>query len=206
VQLVCQVAAVPKTQSERIADTINFFPTTSNTPTLTATNAAIAAAKALQAAMASSNPPVPTATMEPAKEALKLLSKLFQGATSASKPSDVTTDEPPARIAQPGPLLRVAERPLLPRVEEHPIAARTQAANPTEAIEEVVENYFMNAVMHLMSGKPMTYSKLITDQLTRLDWELSAANEFGCLAQGVRGRIKGTNTIRFIDHADMLKD
>jgi hypothetical protein len=64
----------------------------------------------------------------------------------------------------------------------------------------------MNAVMHPTSSKPMTYRELITGPLTKSDWELSSANEFGRLAQGVGGRIKGTNTIRFIDHADLPKD
>jgi hypothetical protein len=52
----------------------------------------------------------------------------------------------------------------------------------------------------------MTYRELITDPLTKSDWELSSANELGRLAQGVGGRIKGTNTIRFIDHAELPKD
>jgi hypothetical protein len=52
----------------------------------------------------------------------------------------------------------------------------------------------------------MTYRELITYPLTKSDWELSSANEFGHLAQGVGGRIKGTNTIRFIDHAKLPKD
>ena len=30
------------------------------------------------------------------------------------------------------------------------------------------------------------------------DWDVSAANEFGRLAQGVGGRTKGTNTILFV--------
>ena len=34
-------------------------------------------------------------------------------------------------------------------------------------------------------------------------WQQSSSNEFGRLAQGVRGRITGTNTIRFIHHNDM---
>jgi hypothetical protein len=53
----------------------------------------------------------------------------------------------------------------------------------------------MNAVLHPTTGKPMTYRELLRDP-----WELSAANEFGRLAQGVGGHIKGTNTITFIPH------
>jgi hypothetical protein len=49
----------------------------------------------------------------------------------------------------------------------------------------------------------MTYRELLRDPLTKHNWELSAANEFGRLAQGVGGRIKGTDTIKFIPHAAM---
>ena len=41
-------------------------------------------------------------------------------------------------------------------------------------------------------------NKLIKDPATALQWNHSAANEFGRLAQGVGGRIEGTNTIFFI--------
>jgi hypothetical protein len=34
-------------------------------------------------------------------------------------------------------------------------------------------------------------------------WSKSAANEFGCLAQGVGGRVKGTDTIKFIKKDDV---
>jgi hypothetical protein len=37
-------------------------------------------------------------------------------------------------------------------------------------------------------------------------WAKSAANEFGCLAQGVKdGRVKGTDTLKFI-HKDKVPD
>jgi hypothetical protein len=41
---------------------------------------------------------------------------------------------------------------------------------------------------------------LIADPKTRNVWLHAAANEFGRLAQGVKTRIKGTNTIKFIAH------
>ena len=37
------------------------------------------------------------------------------------------------------------------------------------------------------------------------DWQLSSPNEFGRLANGVGGRIKGTNTIKFIRMQDVKK-
>jgi hypothetical protein len=52
----------------------------------------------------------------------------------------------------------------------------------------------------------MEYRELITNPKTKAIWTKSAANEFGRLAQGVGGRISGTNTIQFIKHTDVPKD
>ena len=54
------------------------------------------------------------------------------------------------------------------------------------------------AVMDKASGKLLNYLQLMRDPLYKKEWNISAANEFGRLANGVRGRIKGTNTIKFI--------
>jgi hypothetical protein len=40
--------------------------------------------------------------------------------------------------------------------------------------------------------------QLIRDPKHKEIWSTSAANEFGCLIQGVGGRVQGTNTIFFI--------
>ena len=37
-------------------------------------------------------------------------------------------------------------------------------------------------------------------------WQVSSANKFGYLANGVGGRIKGTNTIKFIKMQNVPKD
>ena len=56
----------------------------------------------------------------------------------------------------------------------------------------------------------LNYRALLRNPKYRKDWLISAANEFGRLAQGVGNRIKGTNTIHFICHeevpADRVKD
>ena len=44
----------------------------------------------------------------------------------------------------------------------------------------------------------LNYQQLIRNPKYKKEWKISAANEFGRLAQGVGGRIKGTNTIKFI--------
>jgi hypothetical protein len=49
----------------------------------------------------------------------------------------------------------------------------------------------------------MEYWQLISNPITCANWQTSAANEFGQLAQGVGGHIKGTDTITFIQHHAM---
>jgi hypothetical protein len=63
-----------------------------------------------------------------------------------------------------------------------------------------------NAVLHPVTSAVMSYEKLITDPATKATWTRSAANEFGRLAQGVGGRITGTDTIKFISMNDVPKN
>jgi hypothetical protein len=60
-----------------------------------------------------------------------------------------------------------------------------------------------NSVIHPTTGANMEYRGLITDKETFPTWERAAANEFGRLAQGVGGRIEGSNTIYFIPRLEV---
>ena len=60
--------------------------------------------------------------------------------------------------------------------------------------------------MDKTSGKMLNYRQLMRHPDYKGPWSLSSANEFGRLANGVGGRIKGTNTIKFICLADIPKD
>jgi hypothetical protein len=55
-----------------------------------------------------------------------------------------------------------------------------------------------NAVINQDTGASLEYRRLIQDETTFSVWNKAAANEFGRLAQGVAGRIEGSNTIFFI--------
>jgi hypothetical protein len=146
----------PKTQSERISDTVDFFSTCSNTPIVMPTDAAVAVAESIRAAMTNSEPPAQPATIEAAKTALQRLSEVFGGTLGAPEPT-ATPNGPPARVTDPVPPPRVAETSPSPRVtatppvDNQPIAARTRTAKQDEAIENDVEQYFMNT-MHPTSG------------------------------------------------------
>ena len=54
-------------------------------------------------------------------------------------------------------------------------------------------------------GKMLNYRQLIRNPKYKKQWNVSAANEFGRLANGVGGRIKGTNTINVVHKRDVPK-
>ena len=60
------------------------------------------------------------------------------------------------------------------------------------------------------TGQLLEYPQLLRHPKFKDAWNISAANEFGRLAQGIKGRVKATNTIRFICKneipLDRLKD
>ena len=62
------------------------------------------------------------------------------------------------------------------------------------------------AVMDKKTGKMLNYRQLLRDPDLRPTWSRSSADEFGRLAQGIGGRIKGSDTIRFIRYEDIPKE
>ncbi len=67
------------------------------------------------------------------------------------------------------------------------------------AVKKVTFEIFDNE-----TGKLLKYRQLITHPKYRNVWMHSSTNEFGRLAQGVQGRIQGTNTIFFIQKIKFL--
>jgi hypothetical protein len=62
------------------------------------------------------------------------------------------------------------------------------------------------AVMDKDTGKLLNYCTLLHDPAYHDDWTKSSANELGRLANGIGGRVKVTNTIRFIRKKNIPKD
>ena len=62
------------------------------------------------------------------------------------------------------------------------------------------------AVLDKSTGKLLNYCQLLRHPVYQGDWTISSANDFGRLAQGVGGRIKGTDTIQFIRKSDIPED
>jgi hypothetical protein len=158
----CHRCYVIKTQSERISDTVEFFPCDSKTQFLSTVDAAIAAVEALTTAI---NLPKQPMLLAPSLIALQQLS-------DALAPKDCDTD--------PSPRVPISPRvPAAPRVPaEEPIASRTRSA--AACAETLFKEYYMaNAVTHPVTGATMEYRQLITDPVTKEAWLLSSANEFG---------------------------
>ena len=59
------------------------------------------------------------------------------------------------------------------------------------------------AVFDKETGKLLNYRQLLVHPKYKKAWSVSSANEFGRLAQGVGGRIKGTNTVFFIHESEI---
>ena len=86
---------------------------------------------------------------------------------------------------------------------DKPLSARSLSSRkfPSEFFEVA------NAVLDVETGELLNYRQLLRHPRLGPDWNYSAANEFGRLAQGVGGRIKNpTNTIFFIKKEDVPKD
>ena len=61
-------------------------------------------------------------------------------------------------------------------------------------------------VMDKQSGKILNYRQLMRHPEYKGEWDLSSANKFGRLANSIKGRIKGTNTVKFIPYSAIPKD
>ena len=56
------------------------------------------------------------------------------------------------------------------------------------------------------TGELLEYRQLLRHPKFKETWSISAANEFGRLAQGIKGRVKATDTIKFIKKSEIPPD
>jgi hypothetical protein len=78
-------------------------------------------------------------------------------------------------------------------------------AQPTKNKQIIFMPEMANAVIFTDTGEPLKHSDLITLLPYKILWMRSMANQIGRLAQGLKRRVKGTNTytIRFIIRTDV---
>jgi hypothetical protein len=77
---------------------------------------------------------------------------------------------------------------------------------PPEQAKLEVHTDVANAVLDEETGKMLNYRDLLRHPKYKEAWSKSSANEFGRLAQGVGGRVEGTETIFFIHKHEVPSD
>ena len=243
----CYQIYIPKTQSTRICDTVEFFPTHCEMPSMSSHDAVIYAANNLITAL--TQPQSRKSVLSIGDDqlvALRKLATIFQ-CSIQKKPiadpreQDSTPPQRPHTCSQTkalanaatgapyGPTVRHTHpQPLddpkhdeelapdhLGDIQHHdiplivPILKTLCPQFPTKH-ERMLEDPFpliraANAVTDPHTGKQLEYKQLINhpDHELRQMWQCSFANEFRRLAQGVGGRIDGTDTIKFLHYHEM---
>ena len=79
-----------------------------------------------------------------------------------------------------------------------------QAASRQYLLEFLTE--YANAVLDLSTGELLEYRHLIQNPKYAREWKLSSGNEIRRLAQGIGDRVKGTNTIFFVNKKELPQD
>jgi hypothetical protein len=228
----CFTVYVNKTASERVSDTVEFFPVQTPMPRTSSADAAVRAAEELIAALKNPSAASPLAPIGTERlQALKQLSEIFQKSSSEAQmqqqkkapakpfsPSSTPSNNPYPQSAPRVPQSTPRVPPSAPRVatrqphryntrqQQHtafqavyaPINDPTDTPNWSMPRDPMAQLAFALSVIDPETGKSLEYRHLIGNLSTKDTWLRSAANEFGRLAQGVGGRIKGTNTIFFI--------
>ena len=193
----CYRVWIPSTHAERIADTIQFFPTLLCTPTLSHRDAALQAARKLTHALQNLNNANPLSQLSDDQlRALHQLSTFFPtnapGVETNPSPSAKKSQLPSHHIPTPYNL-----RPRTPDSSPAPTPSPRPAIQPRYNLRPRAQ--YAAPVTHADTGKSMEYRDLLADPTTRDVWLHSAANEFGQLAQGLPdNRVDATNTIFFI--------
>jgi len=191
----CYKVYINKTRAERTVDTVEFFPTQVNMPKLSSADAALKAAIDLIAALKHPHPAAPFAPLGDTKmNALEQLADIFSDALPrVGKAKNFERGAPTTKAP-------VLMEPIASRTRSHPAPAQPSANHVPQLAHRDADDWmqYANAIINPETGKSMEYRDLIRDPTTKAAWLTSSANEFGHLAQGIGGRVQGTDTIFFI--------
>ena len=191
----CYRVWIPSTHAERIADTIQFFPTILRTPTLSHCDATLQAARELTHALQNLNNANPLSQLSDDQlRALHQLSTFFPtGAPGVEHNSSPKTTPSPSPHITPHYNLRRRPHHSSPAPSPSPCPSNEPRYNLRP------RTHYAAPITHADTGRSMEYRDLLANSTTRDVWLRSAANEFGRLAQGLPdNRVDATNTIFFI--------
>ena len=136
--------------------------------------------------------------------------------------SPPTTIDQPPRLIVVSPEKRTVAEQIDPKTILRPptyiddsIAARVRARrlqSQTTVADSIADRVARrqreaaHAVLDQETGELLEYCRLLKHPRFKEAWNKSTADEFGRLAQGIGGRIKGTNTMQFIHKKDIPFD
>jgi hypothetical protein len=208
----CYRLYITKTAAEQTCGTVEFFPEHCPMPRLSSTDTIAKSALDLIEALRNPAPAAPFAKLGDERlAALQQLATIFRTSTTLQlprvEPKEKHTQSPPrvtASAAKPGPPRYRTRSQTCTQQCNH---IQTQPSSKTMLITPEMDGILTfpltNTVIDPDTGPAHEYRQLIADPKTRDVWLHAAANEFGRLAQGVKTRIKGTNTINFIHRSQV---
>ena len=202
----CHRIYIKKTRNERISNTVTFKHRYITQPQVTPVDVAIQAIKDL----AKTLKPTKEKQHEDELDALQKLeelvtnrlTKLEQWRNDGKASAGHKTTSP--RVQKHGPAFNTRQQHQREKTDLD--IAMTMIENSNNKCSPPTGEHINAAVLHPETGKPMSYRQLLKHPHFHNEWSTSSANEFGRLAQGIGGRIKGTNTIFFINKDDVPQD
>ena len=136
-------------------------------------------------------------------------------------PRKQVVESPWQQIVKPIPIIKVTKYTVDPDSIASNIKAR-QTTNPlstkvaTTTNESIAERLLRckraeqpeqaYPVLDLETGQLLEYRQLLRHPKFKDDWNILAANEFGRLVQGIKGKVNATDTIKFICKSDIPVD
>ena len=189
----CHRVYVKNSKDERISNTINFKHRYITQPTVTPVDMAIKAIEHLTKAL--------KITKDESDEfaALKRLENIVTNKLTNTSENPATNPERPPRVqTKPVDAPAFNTRTSAARTDFEMVMLIVENTNKMLPQSQATHEHANLAILHPDTGRQMTYRQLMTHPDFKDSWNHSSANEFGRLAQGIGGRIKGTDTIRFV--------
>lgn len=130
-------------------------------------------------------------------------------------PQEPIVKSPQKPLVKPGPIIKeptyvVEEDSIAARIKARRSATSKVTATTDESIAERLlrrkqESRTEKAfpVLDPDTGQLLEYRQLLRHPKFKDAWNILAANEFGRLAQGIKGRVTTTDTIKFVHKSDI---
>jgi hypothetical protein len=110
------------------------------------------------------------------------------------------------QVKPPSPVVAFPYKSIADRVKSRRCQPESKEQESIAQRVAMCRREYAAPVLDVNTGKLLEYRALLKHPKFREAWSISASNEFGHLAQGVGGRVKGTDTIIFIRKSEVQVD